>query len=100
MSRGWWGDPLTSEDLYCSLMFKIWLIHHKNKFLSLSLRQAEELDRSTYPWKHSHQTQPDPALLSAYQWYGPSGTQSSGHEATALLRQCFQPPAFQKQPSK
>lgn len=100
MSRGWWGDPLTSEDLHCSLMFKIWLVHHKNKFLPLSFLHAEELDRSTYPRKRSPQPQPCPALLCAHQWYGPNGSRSSGREATTLLGQRFQPPAFQKQPSK
>lgn len=67
MSRGWWRDPLNSEGLYCSLMFKIWFIHHKNKFLPLSLLHAEELDRSTYPWKCSPQSQPDPASLGVHQ---------------------------------
>lgn len=58
MSTGWWRDPLTSEDFHCSLMFKIWLVHHKNKFLPLSFLCVEELDRSTYSGKSS----PSPTL--------------------------------------
>lgn len=30
-------EILTSEDLHCSLMFKIWITLHKNKCLPLSL---------------------------------------------------------------
>lgn len=43
MSRARRRDLLTSEDLHCSLMFKLWLIYHKNKFFPLSLLHAEEL---------------------------------------------------------
>lgn len=67
MSRGWWGDPLTSEDLHSSPVFKIWLVHHKNKFLPLSLLCAEDLDRSTYPGKSNpspRPTQPHSAPIS------------------------------------
>lgn len=53
-----WGDPLTSEDLHCSLMLKIWLTLHKNKLLPLSLLCAEKLDGSIHPGQSS----PSPSL--------------------------------------
>lgn len=37
-------ESLISEDLHCSLMFKIWITLHKNNFLPLSLLCEEELD--------------------------------------------------------
>lgn len=59
MPRRWWGDPLISEDLRCSLMFKISSIHLKNKFIPLSLLHAEELDRSA--WSTLEKAAPAPA---------------------------------------
>lgn len=50
-------EILTSDDLHCSLMFKIWITFHKNKFLPLSLLCEEELDRLIYPGQSS----PSPA---------------------------------------
>lgn len=47
------GKILTSEDLHHSLMFKIWITLHKNKFCLLSLLYEEELDRSICPGQSS-----------------------------------------------